>query len=555
MSDADRPMMSVRPLRGLAMYVIDEHGVDVLQELASGAGIAPDVLLDPSRWVEMESAAELLRATRASLVPGEEAFQSACSYRFREGFGPVVHVLPVATPRLMFDVACKTIPLFSNVSRGEVIRQSRTQVVMRYYSDAPEVESRELCLSRSAAMVRIPEVFGLPSAIIQESTCIARGDACCEYMCSFQTRARWLPPAIGLVIGGLAAWGAAGTGMQDLVGYVTVPATFALLGLAYELRATSSANAAHGQRIQEALRELAEDEGEARREILAFHQRQKDWGKLMEEQVAERTEQLQELIARIQSMSEARVSTVRGVSHDLRNPVTVVRLNHELLRQRLPDEARLHEALDDSEEALSQMERMLVELTQSAISDGGLVPIKPTEMEIAPWVDVLRRRVKALVYGKDISVSVFRRREAPEQIETDRLVFERVVDNICSNAAKYTERGSIVVELDGKPGFLTLKVSDTGVGIEQDRIARIFEPGQTPDGQRAPRSLGVGLSVVVQLLAQIGGKLEVMSKIDQGTTFWAHFPIELPKPEEQPAAKSRDARLAQVVTIRRALSA
>src|SRR5690606_21507544 len=114
-----------------------------------------------------------------------------------------------------------------------------------------------------------------------------------------------------------------------------------------------------------------------------------------------------------------------------------------------------------------------------------------------------------------------------DRIETDPLIFERVIDNLCTNAAKYTERGSIVLELDGRPGFLVLKISDTGRGIAPERLEKIFAADSSPDAERAARSLGVGLSVVVTLMGQIGGRVEVMSKVGRGTTFWAHFPLEI----------------------------
>jgi two-component system sensor histidine kinase EvgS len=163
--------------------------------------------------------------------------------------------------------------------------------------------------------------------------------------------------------------------------------------------------------------------------------------------------------------------------------------------------------------------------------------------------------MRALVLGRDIRVSVFKTREAPEQIHIDTLVFERVIDNLFTNAAKYTERGSIVVELDGIPGFLTLKVSDTGCGIEEADIAHIFRPEGSAPERRSSHSLGIGLSVVIRLLQQIGGRLEVMSKPAQGTTFWAHFPIQGSESAHAPRSvplPGDDEVVHQVVTIRRA---
>ena len=95
-----------------------------------------------------------------------------------------------------------------------------------------------------------------------------------------------------------------------------------------------------------------------------------------------------------------------------------------------------------------------------------------------------------------------------------------------TNAVKYTEQGSIVLELDGKPGFLTIKISDTGRGIADEDIERIFHAGGSDPDKREEYSHGLGLSVVVRLLDRMGGKLEVMSFPGRGSTFWVHFPIE-----------------------------
>jgi signal transduction histidine kinase len=131
-------------------------------------------------------------------------------------------------------------------------------------------------------------------------------------------------------------------------------------------------------------------------------------------------------------------------------------------------------------------------------------------------------------------------------------VFDRVVDNLLTNAAKYTDRGSIVVEVGGVPGFLTIKVSDTGKGIESTDIERIFQAEGSDQSKRAPHSFGVGLSVVVQLLAQIGGRLDVMSKPHSGTTFWAHFPVEAQTPVRPTMASGEREILHRVVTVRKA---
>jgi signal transduction histidine kinase len=202
------------------------------------------------------------------------------------------------------------------------------------------------------------------------------------------------------------------------------------------------------------------------------------------------------------------------------------------------------------------MEALLAELMTIATQQKALAQRTPEKLEVAPLTERLRRRLRALVQGKDIRSSAFKTREAPESIETDLLLFDRVVDNLLTNAAKYTERGSIVVEIDGTTERLTLKISDTGRGISPEQIEGAFTPQGSERVARAKGSHGVGLSVVVQLLGEVGGRLEVMSKPASGTTFWVHFPLVLTARVKAPSAGEgliehyKDV-LDRVVTIRR----
>ena len=170
-------------------------------------------------------------------------------------------------------------------------------------------------------------------------------------------------------------------------------------------------------------------------------------------------------------------------------------------------------------------------------------------LETWPLVDELRARLRALVHLPDVRVSVFAAREAPERIRTDIALFNRIVDNLLVNAASQTERGSIVVEVSGTPGFLTIKVSDTGPGITEANLTKVFRPVQRTVVGPSP---GAGLSVVVQLLARLGGKLEVMCSPGRGATFWAHIPVDSEAVEEPtPTGKATEEFLRRIVTVRR----
>ncbi len=525
--------------------------MEALEELSADAGIDSKAIDDGSTWIRMEQASHFLAGVR-ELVGNDNAFRQSCVHRAKDAFGPLRFVLPATTPRTIMKMAAKTMRLVTTVGSVEIIDEHRNGIRTKYTSTVPEHETRLMCMSRMATSASIPTWFGLPTATVKEHSCIARGDEACVYDYSFYTRGRWLPPVVGALVGLAMAYALVLVGLVLPALWVCLPLMFALVGAVYEARFTYTTNLSHGEQIQAALRETAENEADARRELLALHQRQREWARMMEQQVRERTSTLQQVLDTVRKLSEERGTHIRSVSHDLRNPLSILRANHEFFAE-LPVSGELEEAaaeaIKDGKEAVERMEQMIIALIDSLAHESNMVRVTPSRLDIAPLVNRLRTRARALVFGRDIRVSAFKTREAPLFIETDRLIFERVIDNLLTNAAKYTDQGSIVIEFDGSPGFLTIKVSDTGRGISSERIPKIFRARSVRDGDDT-RSLGIGLSVVTALMAQVGGRIEVMSKPGSGTTFWVHFPEVLPPEAVGDDRRDPNDRLRDVVTIR-----
>ncbi|MBK7402086.1 MAG: HAMP domain-containing histidine kinase [Myxococcales bacterium] len=550
--DAD---LNARIAQPLARWILETKGEAALASMTNAAGLQPLDLDGRSRWISLEQLESILSHARAHCTDDAE-FRRACAYKLLESYGAMRFMLWATSPQRVFEMAAKTMHLVSTVSRCEVLESHRNVFVGRYVSSKPE--GRLVCLSRQAQMAAMPTIWGLPPARLIEQGCQANGDGACVYRLEWLESRRWMPSALGLAIGA-APLVALHPGNAAALGLACLPVIGALLGYVYELRRTSRKNLDTSGQLNEALAEVIRDDGEARRELLDLHQRQREWVRVIEEQVGERTQTLQDVVDRVKQLQANRTSTLLGFSHDLRNPLFTLRASADFLEGlELEDEDARH-AVDDLLGAIEQTETLMRELMTVARSDTALVRVTPQELDVVPLVDRLRRRLRALVHGREIRVSVFSTREAPDHIETDPLIFDRVIDNLLTNAAKYTERGSIVVEIGGIPGFLSLKVSDTGRGMAHETIERIFHPGGSDKSTRAPESYGVGLSVVVRLLAQVGGKLDVMSKPGSGTTFWVHLPVALPDPAKQPqptVISDASARLVErVVTIRRVESA
>ena len=547
---------NLRILWTLARWIEDHGGPGALERLTAGTGVSPDAFDRKSEWVSLVTFETLLARARATM-PDDDTFMRACAYRFQDAYGAIRYVLWAASPGAVYALGVKSYHLVSTVGKPSIAAQERTHFHMRIASDGRTI-SRLTCLLRQAQCMALPTLWGLPAGHLKEEACIAHGDATCELHFRWYLGRSWIR-----VLAGATAFGGMGLLLARL-GVTSTPGPWflALLGASFgyvlEGLRTERINKATREGVMDALRALAIDESEARLEVLELGRRQKEWTRLVEEQVNERTEALASVVQGMQGLQEERVSRVLGFSHDLRNPLQILQFAAETVRvhnESRPD-PELQMLTSDMDGAVTQMKRMLSDLVTTASGQRGLVlPLAPERIEITELTERLRRRLRALVFGRDVRSTVFSTREAPEAVEVDPLLLDRIVDNLLTNAAKYTERGSIIVALEGKPGFLIIKVSDTGRGIDPDQLKGSFAPGGSDPAARAGDSFGVGLSIVVQLLDQIGGRLEVMSTLDLGTTFWVHLPIRAAAapdgPRRLPGKKNDEEALSRVVYIRK----
>jgi signal transduction histidine kinase len=544
---------NLRILWPLARWLEDQLGAASLAFALEGTGVLPAQFDAKNDWVSADTFETILGRAR-TLMPDDETFMRACTYRIKEAYGPIRYVLWAASPGAVYSQMLKTYPLVSTVGKLTILSQDQTSLDFRVEPEGRTI-SRLNCLVRQANCRILPTMWGLPAAHIKESACIGRGDPTCELHLRWYAARSVLPVFFGTVLFGVIGLMLQRFGLASVPTPIFLATLGAALGYIVEVRRTEGINQSTRQEMMDALRQIAGEEAEARREIVELHQRQKEWTRLVEEQVGERTRTLERVLSGMEGLQQERASTLLGFSHDLRNPLQVLQFGAEVLRLRCRLEPQALGVLDDMDLASAQMKRMLSSLVETASSHRATLPFTSQRIEISELSGRLQRRLRALVHGGDVRATVFATREAPIAIDIDPLLLDRIVDNLLGNAAKYTDRGSVVAELDGTPGFLVIKVSDTGRGMDQEQLERCFTPGGSAPERRARDSFGVGLSVVVQLLDQIGGRLEVMSKIGEGTTFWVHLPLKSAQADKSvsgtlPAPGGAEP-LSRVVLIRR----
>jgi signal transduction histidine kinase len=126
---------------------------------------------------------------------------------------------------------------------------------------------------------------------------------------------------------------------------------------------------------------------------------------------------------------------------------------------------------------------------------------------------------------------------------SDPVKLKVVIKNLLLNAIKFTDEGGIVVRAAARDGGVEIAVSDSGIGIAPEMVARIFEPFRQGDhGAQRRGGVGLGLHIVRRLLDMLGGSIDVESEPQRGSTFRIWVPAHAAAPSPEHTAADGDGR-------------
>jgi signal transduction histidine kinase len=544
MEDAD---YNLRILGPIAAYFADRPGgTKEFEAICARAKVAPADFEKRIHWVSWATMEAMFRDTREALRDDDE-FWRACCHRMTKAYGAMLFLGWSVSPRLIYARSERGARTLTSAGKFEVVETTPRSARLRYTSKFKE--SRLFCISRQAQCAALPAMLGGAPATVREHACMARGDAHCEYEFVWLNRRVWTWPVLVGVVSTLLTW-RFGAEIGGRALYL-VPAFAALVAYSIERHRVSALNELTMIEISDTLRATMGTEADVRRELLALQDRNAHWARLVEQSRRERQAAIETAQEKLSELTADQQKAALGVSHDLNNPMSYILHGLDIIEmESLTDLQR--ETTQEMRSQTLKVLRLIAEL-MTILKDKTRVPLKPVRIASTWLADEIQKRTSSQVHEKDIRVTVFANRECPESIEIDRSAIDRILDNVISNAAKYTARGSILIELDGVRDELVLKIGDTGRGIDPTEIERIFRGTGSDEYQRAPNSYGVGLAGTVDLLGELGGKLEVMSKVGEGTTLWVYLPVRPPRETKAVdiGEKRREKRLLEIVRVRK----
>jgi two-component system, OmpR family, sensor kinase len=252
-----------------------------------------------------------------------------------------------------------------------------------------------------------------------------------------------------------------------------------------------------------------------------------------------------DMIARLEYMLESQRRLLADTSHELRNPITIIRGNLALLRRPSVPETSRNEAIVEAEEEAARMGRLVGDLLLLARADAGEAPSLQREL-----VDLGELAAEVVEQSRPIADSRTLRFTAENRcmVVGDRDRLKQLVANLVENAIRYTPGGgrinvivgttplqqrgapvrSRIAREPGTPLMANLTVSDTGIGISPTDLPHVFERFYRTDKarSRAHGGTGLGLSIAQYVAQAHGGSIEAFSEgTNRGTTFTVRLPL------------------------------
>jgi PAS domain S-box-containing protein len=238
-------------------------------------------------------------------------------------------------------------------------------------------------------------------------------------------------------------------------------------------------------------------------------------------------EALRSSVRQLEEKELAKTRFLAAAGHDLRQPVAAANLFVDALKGTMPTQRQgeLIGKLDQSMKVFSDLLERLLDISKF---DAGVIKAQLVSFDLAELFGWLEQNFAEDAHGRGLSFRMFFTLRSPTIVRTDIGLLQSVMMNLVTNAIKYTSKGGVLVAVRPRRDYVLLQVWDTGCGIAEGDMDKIFDEFyQVGNPQRNREAgLGLGLSICQRAIALLGGEIVCRSNPGRGSVFELSLPLD-----------------------------
>ena len=231
-----------------------------------------------------------------------------------------------------------------------------------------------------------------------------------------------------------------------------------------------------------------------------------------------------DMLARLEGAFSSQRRFIEDLAHELKTPLAILKGEIEVALKKMRSREEYENVLNSSLEEVNRINGVIENLLIFARFENDAVALEVKTLDIVILLKGVVSDIKVLAAQKNIKVTISAQENILVSGDQSKLI--RLFLNILDNAIKYTEQGGKVdMSAVKENNFVCINISDTGIGISEEEISRIFDRFYQVNKSGHKGGFGLGLSIAKSIVEAHRGKIEVKSVLNRGTTFIISFPL------------------------------
>lgn len=223
----------------------------------------------------------------------------------------------------------------------------------------------------------------------------------------------------------------------------------------------------------------------------------------------------------LQKEEQLRKHLMSNIAHELRTPLTIIKTHIEAMEDRIIEDTQ--KGLENIKSEVNRLIKLVKGIEDIATAEASFFTKgELTEVNIKEFLSELSEGIRPTFKEKGLEIILDAKKDLTITTDTEKL--EKIVRNILSNSLKFTEKGGVWINYGISENNFYIEIKDSGKGIPENEIPLIFNRFYRIEGS-GTGGIGLGLAIVKELVNVMGGKVEVESKVNEGTTFKVYLPI------------------------------